>query len=276
MEAQQELSESTITLQGHTINNPEEFKLKARRFAITVERSTLTIDALKKYLMTSKMYICMLICQHNGPNFPHLHIYVEYKHPRELSSKRINKLTGGTCHMEICYQKDQYLMYCQALDEKHIELEVTSKVIYSDNITLGKIDPMLKIRKDAENVFINVIGGYKKLMDCIIKTDVIKINCSNKTDAYIIGMEIRDTLSDLFDFGLVNHTFGSAEGERYSSIILINKKVDKEYIEMLVESKLFRAIVIPSYLEIDVEYNLEYAAIIERDNFEIDCQLIKL
>lgn len=276
METQQVHSENTNHSSGHTINNPEEFKLKARRFAITVENSTETLEALKRYLMNVKIYNCMLICEHNGPNFPHLHIYVEYKNTRELSSKRINNLTGGTCHMEICYQKDQYLMYCQALDEKHIELGVTSKVIYSDNITLGKIDPMLKIRKDAENVFINVIGGYRKLMDCIIRTDVIKINCNNKTDAYTIGLEIRDTLSDLFDFGLVNHTFGSAEGERYSSIILINKKVDKEYIEMLVESKLFRAIVIPSYLEIDVKYDIEYAAIIERDNFEIDCQLIKL
>lgn len=122
-----ETQEHDTVFSGNT--SPEKtksFKLRARHFLITVQKSQfLSLNIINKYLKHFKSWNYILICHHDGPSEEHYHIYVQYNNPVNLDSRYIYD-----CHIEKCFgTAQQCIDYCKGLDDKHQAAEINCTVI---------------------------------------------------------------------------------------------------------------------------------------------------
>lgn len=119
-------TEHSTASSGNT--NTEEaksFKLRARHFLITVQKSQFEyLNLINNYLKHFKSWNYTLICHHDGPSEEHYHIYCQYTNPVNLDSRYIYD-----CHIEKCFgSPQQCIEYCKGLDSKHIACHIKCKV----------------------------------------------------------------------------------------------------------------------------------------------------
>lgn len=131
---------------GNTIGI-QVFKKKCKNAMITLPESYFEQqEVIISYLEHYKAFQYMLICEHDGPEKVHRHIYVQFENARTLDSRY---LPG--CHLEAAMGSAQKCIeYLKAEDAKHKSVGVKSKVIYENG------NP--KFRGN-----VNTIGELKKI-----------------------------------------------------------------------------------------------------------------
>ena len=103
------------------------YKIRGRNFLLTVnEKSIEYIEDIFDYLQHWKTLQYLICCEHIGQENKHYHIFVQYNNPINMDS---NYLKG--CHIDKCFgSPQQNYNYVKALDEKHIKLNIESKLIF--------------------------------------------------------------------------------------------------------------------------------------------------
>lgn len=132
---------------GNTTN--QVFKKKVKNAIMTLHKSNFDkMELIIKYLEHYKAFKYLLICEHDGPNEEHRHIYVQYENARTLDSRY---LYG--CHLEEAFGSAQKnIEYLQGEDKKHKDLGIKSTQIYENG--------QASFRGN-----INTIGQLKKITD---------------------------------------------------------------------------------------------------------------
>lgn len=101
-------------------------KSKGRNFMIVIQESHFQfLDNIIDYLQNLKAFNYLLACKHDGPEHPHIHIYVQFNNPSRLSNNKLFK-----SHFEVCRGSAQKnIEYLKAEDEKHKSLNVKSEIV---------------------------------------------------------------------------------------------------------------------------------------------------
>lgn len=109
--------------------NQPTFRLKCRNAIITLPESYFEHqDKIISHLEHYKAFQYILICEHDGPEKVHRHIYVQYDNARTLDSRY---LPG--CHLEESRGSAQKnIQYLMAEDTKHKRAGVHATVIYEN------------------------------------------------------------------------------------------------------------------------------------------------
>lgn len=102
------------------------YKLKTRNLIMTIPEITFkNTPIIVDYLTHYKSFNYLLICEHDGPEKIHRHLYCQWNNPVALDSLQLYN-----CHIEKAFGSAQSCInYLKAEDDKHKKLNVKSKVI---------------------------------------------------------------------------------------------------------------------------------------------------
>lgn len=115
----------------HTISGLPDavFQARKRMYALTLEKEAYVHwQQIHKYMCNRNKPIYTLICEHDGPDYPHIHCLYQYKNHKQISSDR---LLGAHIETKV-WSPQKYVEYCKALDEKHKSLNVTATILLED------------------------------------------------------------------------------------------------------------------------------------------------
>lgn len=118
--------------QSHTIafgTNSDCFKACKRMYALTLEKAAyINWEQIHRYMCSRMKPVYALVCEHDGPDYKHIHCLYQYKNNKKISG---DKLFGA--HIETKFKSPQgYQAYCKGLDEKHVKLGVKSKILIEE------------------------------------------------------------------------------------------------------------------------------------------------
>lgn len=116
---------------SHTIGAGVASEFTARKclYAMTLERDAyVEWRKIDLYMRKNKQPTYSLVCEHDGPNYPHIHCLYQYDKPKVINSKF---LFGAHIETHV-WSPQKYVEYCKALDEKHKSLGVNSTVIWEE------------------------------------------------------------------------------------------------------------------------------------------------
>lgn len=104
------------------------FKKKCRNAILTIQKSIKKeeLQLIINYLQHYKAFLYLLITEHDGPQTPHYHAYVQYDNARTLDSRYLY----GAHLEEALGSAEKCIAYLKAEDKKHIATNVKAKVIY--------------------------------------------------------------------------------------------------------------------------------------------------
>lgn len=102
------------------------FEARKRMYAMTLEKDAyIEWRKIDLYMRKNKQPTYTLICEHDGPEYPHIHCLYQYDKPKVVNSKF---LLGAHIEEKV-WSPQKYVDYCKALDEKHKSLGVNSTII---------------------------------------------------------------------------------------------------------------------------------------------------
>lgn len=130
MEATSKVEPTSFTV-SHTIGADSAKAFEARKclYAMTLERDAyVEWRKIDLYMRKRKQPTYSLVCEHDGPDYPHIHCLYQYDKPKIVNSKF---LFGAHIETHV-WSPQKYVEYCKALDEKHKSLGVNSTVIWEE------------------------------------------------------------------------------------------------------------------------------------------------
>lgn len=106
-----------------------DYKIRVKNVIITIpETKFWAMNEIIDYIQHYKNFKYILICEHNGPEKVHRHLYAQYENTTTLSSLKLYN-----CHIEKSFGSAQScIKYLKAEDDKHIKLGVKSTLIYEN------------------------------------------------------------------------------------------------------------------------------------------------
>lgn len=113
---------------SHTIQlAPSEYSCRKRLFALTLEQDAYHSWKLVHQYMCSRKQPCYtLVCEHDGPEYQHIHALYQYDNVKLFSTKN---LPLGVHVEEHVFSPQKYAAYCKAEDDKHKSLGVNSCIL---------------------------------------------------------------------------------------------------------------------------------------------------
>lgn len=147
--------EVTHMVSSHTIEagHPNVFKARKRLFALTLEKEAYNQwSAIHAYMTKRKKPTYLLVCHHDGPNYPHYHCLYQYDNPKNISSEYL----FGAHIEEHVWSPQKYVDYCKGLDEKHQELGVNCRIVLEEG-ELKKAGGARMTVEEAKSVDINQV-----------------------------------------------------------------------------------------------------------------------
>lgn len=126
---------STVEVAHYTPSHTTEarganvFEARKRIYAMTLEREAyVEWRKIDLYMRKNKQPTYSLVCEHDGPDYPHIHCLYQYDKPKVINSKF---LFGAHIETHV-WSPQKYVEYCKALDEKHKSLGVNSTIIWEE------------------------------------------------------------------------------------------------------------------------------------------------
>lgn len=101
------------------------FEGRSKCYVLTLERDAYHSWKIVHQYMTARMKPdYALVCEHDGPDYPHIHCFYQYHNNKSMSTKNLPR----GVHVETKLKKtpQAYRAYCKAADEKHLETKVNS------------------------------------------------------------------------------------------------------------------------------------------------------
>lgn len=170
--------ETTVSSGNTKPDDTKLFKIKARHFLITVQKSQFEyLNLINNYLKHFKSWNYILICHHDGPSEEHYHIYCQYNMPIALDSRYIYN-----CHFEKCYgSAQQCINYCKGLDDKHIACKINCVVKIESGIPRLSGNPnTIKAMKEMTNDELDELNPiYFKTAQQIKTERLTRISCKD-------------------------------------------------------------------------------------------------
>lgn len=151
--------------QSHTTELCPSVKFEARKrlFALTLEQAAYhNWEQIHRYMCSRMKPVYALVCEHDGPNYKHIHCLYQYKNDKKISGDRL----FGAHVEEKVWSPQKYQAYCKGLDEKHVELGVKSKTLIEEGElkraggarTIGDVKKMSRDEIDELPVQLNNIA----------------------------------------------------------------------------------------------------------------------
>lgn len=104
-----------------------EFSCRKRLFALTLEQDAYhSWKLVHQYMCSRKEPSYVLVCEHDGPEYPHIHALYQYDNVKLFNNKN---LPLGVHVEEHVFSPQKYVAYCKAEDAKHQGLGVKSTVL---------------------------------------------------------------------------------------------------------------------------------------------------
>lgn len=178
--------------QSYYSTEPHAFKACKRMYALTLEQAAyVNWEQIHRYMCSRMKPVYALVCEHDGPDYPHIHCLYQYKNDKKISGDR---LLGA--HIETKLKSPQaYQAYCKGLDEKHAKLGVKSKTLIEEGElkrtggarTIGDVKKMSRDEIDELPVQLNNVAekiyekernlqGFFEFLDEIRARKVRKVN----------------------------------------------------------------------------------------------------
>lgn len=129
------------------------FKKKCRNAILTIQKSIKEeeLQLIINYLQHYKAFLYLLITEHDGPQTPHYHAYVQYDNARTLDSRYLY----GAHLEEALGSAEKCIAYLRAEDKKHIAANVKAKVIYEHGEVKTKKGLLIKDIMEMDDDEIN-------------------------------------------------------------------------------------------------------------------------
>ncbi len=177
----------------------DSFKACKRMYAMTLEKDAYKRwEKIHEYMCSRMKPIYALICEHDGPDYPHIHCLYQYKNNKKISGDR---LFGAHIETHV-WSPQKYVEYCKALDEKHKSLGVNSTIIYEEGElksaggarTIGDVkkmtpDEINELPVQLHNVATKIVEKERSKQGFINMLREIKKNdLKGPTIVYITGM----------------------------------------------------------------------------------------
>lgn len=111
------------------------YKIRTKNLMMTIPESLFWAQqCIIEYLQKFKNFAFILICEHDGPELKHRHLYAQYS-----STTCLDSLNLYGCHIEKAFgSAQQCIRYLKAEDDKHKKLGVNSTIIYENGMVLEK------------------------------------------------------------------------------------------------------------------------------------------
>lgn len=123
------LESASHEVHSHT-KGAMDFTCRKRLFALTLEQDAFSSWKLvHQYMCARKKPGYALVCEHDGPEYPHIHALYQYDNVKLFSTK---SLPLGVHVEEHVFSPQKYVAYCKAEDEKHKALGVNSRIIIEE------------------------------------------------------------------------------------------------------------------------------------------------
>ena len=200
MEATDTLESNTLDVQSYYgAGHQNVFEAKKRMYAMTLEREAYTEwRKIDLYMRKRKQPTYSLVCEHDGPDYPHIHCLYQYDKPKIVNSKF---LFGAHIETKV-WSPQKYVEYCKGLDEKHKSLGVNSTVIWEEGElrkaggarTIGDVKKMSRDEIDElpvqlQNIATKIIREEQSKQSFFDMLDQIeKDDLKGPTIIYITGM----------------------------------------------------------------------------------------
>lgn len=124
--------ESASALPSHTIEGSASlgsFKSRKRTYALTLEGVAYRRWQQVHSYMTSRMKPnYALVCEHDGPDYPHIHCFYQYANNKLVCS---DYMLGAHIETHV-WSPQKYVAYCKAEDDKHQALKVHATVLIEE------------------------------------------------------------------------------------------------------------------------------------------------
>lgn len=128
------------------------FQARKRMYALTLEKQAYNEwRKIDLYMRKNKQPRYTLICEHDGPEYPHIHCLYQYDAPKKINSQF---LLGAHIETHV-WSPQKYVEYCKALDEKHKSLGVHAEILCEEGElskaggrTIREVKQMTKEQRD--------------------------------------------------------------------------------------------------------------------------------
>lgn len=118
------LESSTHEGQSYYTAGPQVYTCRKRLFALTLEQDAYhSWKIIHQRMCARKQPSYCLVCEHDGPEYPHIHALYQYDNPKNLTTKG---LPTGVHIEEHVFSPQKYVAYCKGEDKKHLEAKVSS------------------------------------------------------------------------------------------------------------------------------------------------------
>lgn len=98
-------------------------------YALTLEKDAyIHWQQIHNYMSSKMKPNYTLICEHDGPDYPHIHCLYQYKNAKIIHGDR---LFGAHIETKV-WSPQKYVEYCKGLDKKHTELGINSTILIED------------------------------------------------------------------------------------------------------------------------------------------------
>ena len=208
---------------SHTIGaeGAHEFEARKRMYAMTLEKDAyVEWRKIDLYMRRRKQPTYTLVCEHDGPDYPHIHCLYQYDKPKIINSKF---LFGAHIETHV-WSPQKYVDYCKALDEKHKALGVNSTILIEEG----------ELRKAGGS---HTIGDIKKMsladvdeLPAQLHNVAKKIVEKERSKQGFINMLREIKNNDLKGPTIVYITGMSGHGKTYNAYRLAMKLYDEEEI----------------------------------------------
>ena len=140
--------EKPSVLPSHTTEAGQSFHACKRIYALTLEKMAYVHwEDIHKYMCARMKPVYALVCEHDGPEYPHIHCLYQYKNNKKISGDRL----FGAHVEEKVWSPQKYQAYCKAEDEKHKSLGVKSTILIEEG-ELKKAGGFKTIREVEEMI----------------------------------------------------------------------------------------------------------------------------
>ena len=137
--------------------------MRRRLFALTLESAAyIKWKHIHAYMCSRKKPSYSLVCEHDGPEYPHIHCLYQFDNPKNISSKFLL----GAHVEEAVWSPQKYVAYCKAEDEKHKALGVSSTVLLEEGVLAtagGRSIAQVKAMSETERETLGI--QYKNIID---------------------------------------------------------------------------------------------------------------
>lgn len=125
------------------------FRKKCRNAILTIQKSISDEDLQKviAYLQHYKAFLYLLITEHDEPQTPHYHAYVQYDNARTLDSRYLY----GAHLEEALGSAEKCIAYLKAEDDKHKAVGVKAKIIYEHGEVKTRKGTLIKDIKEMDD-----------------------------------------------------------------------------------------------------------------------------